>query len=82
MGNLSPNNSCYQIDPRDEEMPNLNDPQVSMAAVKIQSAYRGFQTRTTHRRPNGRPAAAADETDLPDLKSAEVGVPIWKILTG
>ena len=62
VGALSPNNSQYYLRAAgdDDGMPNLNDPEVAMAAVKIQSAYRGFQTRSQTSNQQRRPRAGRD----------------------
>jgi len=53
-----------------EVMPDLNCAQVKDATIKIQSAYRGFQTRKIIKEQN---------QDLPDLKAAEVVAATIKI---
>ena len=62
VGALSPNNSQYYLRAAEDDdgMPNLNDPEVAMAAVKIQSAYRGFQTRSQTSNQQRRPTAGRD----------------------
>merc|ERR1712062_400215 len=55
-----------------EDMPDLNCPDVARAVVQIQKAYRGFQVRKTLKK------SKSDE-DLPDLKDPEVAKSAVKI---
>merc|ERR1719242_206554 len=57
-----------------EEMPDLNDSQVQDATVKIQSAFRGFQTRKEMAK-----SKAEQDDDLPDLCDQETLAAALKI---
>ena len=57
----------------DEDLPDLKDPEVAKSAVKIQSVFRGFQTRKKM------------EEEMPDLKCAKVAraaIRIQKVYRG
>ena len=57
----------------EEDLPDLKDPEVAKSAVKIQSVFRGFQTRKKM------------EEELPDLKCAKVAraaIRIQKVYRG
>ena len=65
-----------------EDLPNLKDPEVQEAAVRIQSAFRGHKTRQTMKSTATAARAAAtlksaskqqsDASDLPDLQCSQV----------
>ena len=72
----------------EEELPDLNDPEMGVAATKIQASFRGHQTRKdmeakkTGAAGEGEAEAVApvaEEEELPDLNDPEMGVAATKI---
>merc|ERR1712038_1126055 len=83
---IQPQNEQEEPVDAEDEMPNLDDPEVQAATAKIQAGYKGMQTRKELKEKKHLPQKGTkeeeEEEEMPNLEDPEVQAATAKIQAG